>query len=175
MNGGRTGDVILSTFVNSKHLLPIYLTVLQSASVFSAVGNDLYSVTDFGAKGDAKTDDTASFQKALDTAGKAGGGAVLAPRGNYFFAGHLNIPNAVTLKGIWESVPSHIGIRNPGAPKPTDDGTTFLVTESAGTEEGPPFITLNDNSTLKGVVIYYPRMAIVHGYVCGSIPGSCFG
>ena len=118
---------------------------------------DTYSVRDFGAKGDGKTDDTAAFQKALDAAGQAGGGVVYAPRGNYFFAGHLNVPNAVTLKGVWESVPSHIGIRNRGAAKPTDDGTTFLVTESRGKEDGPPFITLNTNSTLKGVVIYYPE------------------
>src|SRR5438552_2296749 len=120
-------------------------------------GADLYSVAEFGAKGDGKTDDTAAFQKALDTAAHAGGGIVLAPRGNYFFAGHLNVPNAVTLKGVWESVPSHVGIRNPGAPKPTDDGTTFLVTENRGKEDGTPFILLNNNSTLKGVVIYYPE------------------
>jgi hypothetical protein len=118
---------------------------------------DLYSVLEFGAKGDGKTDDTAAFQKALDAATHAGGGAVLAPRGNYFFAGHLTVPNAVTLKGVWESVPSHVGIRNPGQPKPTEDGTTFLVTESRGKEDGPPFITLSHNSTLKGVVLYYPE------------------
>ena len=117
---------------------------------------DLYVVSDFGAKGDGKTDDTAAFQKALDAAAQAGGGVVYAPRGNYFFAGHLNVPNAVTLKGVWESVPSHTGIRDRNSPKPTDDGTTFLVTENAGTEDGPAFITLNQNSTLKGVVIYYP-------------------
>jgi hypothetical protein len=115
------------------------------------------SVMDFGAKADGKTDDTRAFQAALNKAGDAGGAVVIAPRGNYFFAGHLNIPNAVTLKGIWESVPSHVGIRNQGAPKPTDDGTTFLVTESAGNEDGTPFITLNNNSTLKGVVIFYPK------------------
>ena len=72
---------------------------------------DTYSVRDFGAKGDGKTDDTAAFQKALDTAGQGGGGVVYAPRGNYFFAGHLNVPDAVTLKGVWESVPSHVGLR----------------------------------------------------------------
>jgi len=114
------------------------------------------SVRDFGAKGDGKTDDTAAFQKALDAAAQAGGGVVHAPRGNYYFAGHLNVPAAVTLKGVWESVPAHNGIRDRGLPKPTDDGTTFLVTEGAGREDGPAFITLNHNSTLKGVVIYYP-------------------
>lgn len=117
---------------------------------------DVYNVRDFGAKGDGKTDDTAAFQRALDEAGKAGGGVVYAPRGLYLFKGHLVVPNGVTLKGVWESVPAHNGIRDAGLPKPSDDGTTFLVTEGAGSEEGAPFITLNTNSTLKGVVIYYP-------------------
>ena len=115
-----------------------------------------FNVKQFGAVGDGQMDDTAAFQEALDAAAQAGGGTVCAPRGNYFFAGHLNVPAAVTLAGIWQSVPAHNGIRDAGLPKPTDDGTTFLVTEGAGSEEGAPFITLNTNSTLKGVVLYYP-------------------
>lgn len=138
------------------HFVPVLLGGLLAARCLAA-NPDPYSVRDFGAKGDGQTDDTAAFQKALDAAGKAGGGVVYAPRGNYFFAGHLSVPPAVTLKGVWESVPAHNGIRDAGLPKPTDDGTTFLVTESAGNEGGPPFITLNHNSTLKGVVIYYPH------------------
>jgi hypothetical protein len=118
---------------------------------------DILDVRDFGAKGDGQTDDTAAFQKALDAAAKAGGVTVRAGRGSYFFAGHLNVPSAVTLEGLWKSVPAHNGIRDPGLPKPADDGTTFLVTENAGQEEGPAFITLNHNSTLKGVVLYYPN------------------
>ncbi|MGA2662633.1 MAG: glycosyl hydrolase family 28-related protein [Verrucomicrobiota bacterium] len=130
--------------------------VFAAALAGAAPDPDVLSVRDFGAKGDGQTDDTAAFQKALDAAGKAGGGIVYAPRGNYLFAGHLNVPAAVTLKGIWESVPAHNGIRDAGLPKPTDEGTTFLVTENPGKEDGPPFITLNHNCTLKGVVIYYP-------------------
>jgi len=132
------------------------LALLAAALAGAAADPDVLSVRDFGAKGDGRTDDTAAFQKALEAAGKAGGGIVYAPRGNYLFAGHLNVPAAVTLKGIWESVPAHNGIRDAGLPKPTDDGTTFLVTENAGQEDGAPFITLNHNCTLKGVVIYYP-------------------
>ncbi|MHC4353248.1 MAG: glycosyl hydrolase family 28-related protein [Planctomycetota bacterium] len=118
------------------------------------------NVRDFGAIGDGKTDDTAAFQKALDAASQAEGGVVHAPRGNYLFKGHLNVPSAVTLAGLWQSVPAHNGIRNRGLPKPTDDGTTFLVTEGAGSEEGAAFITLNTNSTLKGVVLYYPEQNV---------------
>lgn len=141
---------------------PLALMVLFAAAATVAASGrppdraDTVSVRDFGAKGDGKTDDTAAFQKALDSFGKAGG-VVEAPRGTYYFAGHLNIPNGVTLEGVWRSVPAHNGIRNPGLPKPTDDGTTFLVTESAGKEDGPPFLTLNTNATLKGVVLYYPE------------------
>jgi hypothetical protein len=97
------------------------------------------------------------FKKALDAAGQVGGGTVEAERGNYFFAGHLNVPPAVALQGLWKSVPAHLGLRDAGRDKPADNGTTFLITENQGNESGPPFIRLNDNSTLSGVVLYYPR------------------
>jgi len=122
-----------------------------------AAAQPVYGVRAFGAVGDGQTDDTIAFQKALDAAGENGGGTVQVPRGNYFFAGHLNVPNAVALVGVWQSVPAHNGLRDRGLPKPTDDGTTFLVTEGAGNEEETAFITLNTNSTLKGVVLYYPQ------------------
>lgn len=144
--------VALALALFSLALLPSYAEAQTSAS-----RPDRFDVRDFGAAGDGKTDDTRAFQKALDSAGKNGGGIVYAPRGNYFFAGHLDVPNAVSLSGMWESVPAHNGLRDPGLPKPTDDGTTFLITEGAGREEGPPFITLNTNSTLKGVVLFYPE------------------
>ncbi len=112
-------------------------------------GTGQCDVTQFGAMGDGKTDATAAFQQAMDKASAEGGGVVAAPRGNFLFRGHLRVPNAVTLRGIWESVPSHNGIRDRGLPKPTDDGTTFLITEGAGSEDGDPFITLNTNSTVR--------------------------
>lgn len=123
----------------------------------AAPNSDHYSVMNFGAVADGKTDDTAAFQKALNAASQAGGGVVYAPRGDYFFAGHLDVPADVTLEGMWESVPSHNGLRDQGGDKPTADGTTLLVTEDEGNESGPAFITLHDNSALKGVVLYYPR------------------
>ncbi len=134
----------------------LFILVGLGAALNMCAEPGFYSVRDFGAKGDGRTDDTAAFQQALDAAARAGGGVVFAPRGNYLFGGRLNVPPAVTLKGVWESVPSHPGLRNAGLPKPTDDGTTFLVTGGAGREDDPPFLTLHHNSTLKGVVIYYP-------------------
>ncbi len=136
---------------------PLLSFLSWSLVAAAAAVPEVLNVRDFGARGDDQADDTAAFQKALAAAGAAGGGTVFAPRGNYRFAGRLNVPNAVTLRGVWESVPAHNGLRDAGLPKPTDDGTTFLVTADAGTEDAPAFLTLNVNSTLKGVVIYYPE------------------
>ena len=146
--------------MNANAIVLVIATVAAFATAFAQGGPGVLNVKDHGAKGDGKTDDTAAFQRALDAAGKAGGGTVYAPVGNYLFAGQLNVPNAVTLKGVFESVPAHNGIRDKGLPKPTDDGTTFLVTAGAGQETGPAFITLNTNGTLKGVVIYYPEQNV---------------
>lgn len=143
----------------STHLPALALLL---ASITAALGADpeesaTFSARAFGDKGDGQTDDTAAFQRALDAAAAAGGGTVHASRGNYLFAGHLTVPPGVTLEGMWKSVPAHNGLRDRGLPKPTDDGTTFLVTESESKEDGPPFITLRHNSTLKGVVLFYPN------------------
>ncbi len=144
----------------SRYLMYLCVVILGSGAHAQDSHSGFFNVRDFGAVGDGKADDTAAFQKALDAAAQAEGGIVRAPRGNYLFKGHLNVPSAVTLAGLWQSVPAHNGIRNRGLPKPTDDGTTFLVTEGAGSEEGPAFITLNTNSTLKGVVLYYPEQNV---------------
>lgn len=142
-------------------ILPLLaaLACAQAAPVPSPTP-DLLNVRDFGALGDGKADDTAAFQRALDAAGQAGGGVVHAPRGNYRFTGRLSVPSAVTLQGVWVSVPAHNGMRDRGLPRPTDDGTTFLVTADAGKEDAPAFLTLNTNSTLRGVVVYYPDQPV---------------
>lgn len=104
------------------------------------------NVRDYGAQGDEKTDDTSAFQKALDAA-SSGGLTVFAPRGNYLIAGHLNIPDEVTLEGVWNIPTAFTALK----------GTTLLATEGEGNADGPPFILLNRNSTLKGITVFYPN------------------
>ena len=114
------------------------------------------SVREFGAAGDAVSDDTAAFQRALDAVSRARGGTVYAPPGRYLFRGTINVPAGVTLRGSYTCVPSHVGLRNQGAAKPGDDGTALLVTAGKGNEDGTPFLTLNTNSSVAGMTIFYP-------------------
>lgn len=116
----------------------------------------LYSVLDFGASGDGKCDETEAFQRALDCAGEKGG-IVYAPPGKYRFRGSLTVPVGVTLQGSFGSVPAHNGNRDAGLPKPGDFGTVLMPTGGRGSEEGPAFLTLKTNATLKGVLVYYPE------------------
>lgn len=109
-----------------------------------------------GILGDGITDNTTATQKALNLLGRAGGGTLQLGRGSFLFRGHLTIPQSVCLAGIWQSIPSHAGNMDPNAPKPTDGGTVLLVTENRGQEDAAPFISMTNNSTLKGLEIYYP-------------------
>jgi len=106
-------------------------------------------VTDHGAKGDAATDDTVAFQAALDAASEKGG-IVFVPAGTYLIAGALTVPQGVTLQGVWES-PHHADIGK---------GTVLYATGNKGNEDGPPFILLNQSSTVRGITIFYPEQDI---------------
>ena len=148
-------------------LASLPLTLIAAAAEPRPESVDVRTV---GAKGDGKTDDTAAFQKALDAAGKAGGGVVHAPRGNYFFAGRLSVPNNVTLEGIWTSVPAHNGVRDRGCPGRPTTAPPSSSPPTPATRDGPAFLTLHTNSTLKGVVDLLPEAA--RATTCPSpIPG----
>lgn len=99
----------------------------------------------FGAKADGKTDDTAAFQKALD-ATSAKGGIVLVPAGGYLIAGALKVPAGVTLQGVWQA-PHNTALTK---------GSVIYATGSAGKEDGPPLISLDENSCVRGLTIFYP-------------------
>ena len=118
------------------------------------------NVRSFGAVGDSRADDTAAFQQALNVAHNTGGGTVYAPPGRYLFKGSLSVPGGVTLRGSFGCVPSHPGIRDLKEVKPGDDGTVLMVTTGKGEESGAPFMTLQTNSTVCGLVFYYPEQII---------------
>jgi hypothetical protein len=118
------------------------------------------NVKSFGAAGDAIRDDTAAFQRALDAVYKSGGGTVYTPPGRYLLKGALTIPDGASLRGSFCCVPSHNGIRDHGQPKPGDDGSALFVTAGQGHEDGQPLLTLNTNSSVSGLTIYYPNQVL---------------
>lgn len=138
-------------------VLTLLLIALKSQYVV-AQQPELRGIVDvqaFGAVGDGITDDTASFQRAMDEVAKAGGGIVRVPSGEYLIKSHLNIPEDVTLQGVWRApqrggdIALERGRQNPG--------TLLLAVEGKGEPEGVPFIRLNSGSTIEGVTIYYPE------------------
>src|SRR5436853_484526 len=75
-------------------LIERFAPVLVALWLFaSAARAEDFDVNRFGALGDGKADETKAFQSALDAAHAAGGGVVQVPRGNYRFAGTLNVPS----------------------------------------------------------------------------------
>lgn len=121
------------------------LLIAACANVFAQQQSQV-NVRDFGAKGDGVTDDTAAFQRALESVAEKGG-TVFVPIGDYLIKSHLNIPANVTLEGVWKIPTAGTAYK----------GSTLLAIEDEGSEQGTPFVTLNANSVLKGITIFYPN------------------
>lgn len=124
-----------------------------------------WNVRDAGAAADAKTDDTAAFQKALDEAGRAGGGVVEVPAGQYAIRGTLSVPAGVTLQGVYRVPPTlQRGEKGKGplgksdrSPIP-DGGSVLLAYAGQGKPESDPFLSLmGDNAAIAGLVVSYPE------------------
>ena len=136
-----------------KAYLFLFLIVLFANPVFA--DESLFNVLDFGAVGDGTTDNTPAFQSALDKAAKTGG-IVFVPAGQYKIGGVLTIPDGVTLKGIAEG-PVMAG---------KERGTMLLAYAGRDQEGSMPFITLLNNSTIKGLSVFYPEQVAtdIHPY-----------
>jgi len=121
--------------------------ILSVLSFGTLCGASDMNPTDFGAKADGKTDDTAALQAALNKAGETGGGIVELPVGQFRLDGSLTIPSGVTLQGVWKT--PHFSY--PG------QGTTLLAYGGRGKAEGPPLIMLETNSAVCGLTVFYPE------------------
>ena len=90
----------------NKYRISMVLVAAMLAGLLPACTTPVFSVRDFGARGDGVTLDTKAIQKALDECGKAGGGIVRIPKGIYLSGAvfmrsktTLRIEEGATLKG----------------------------------------------------------------------------
>ncbi|HPA21411.1 MAG TPA: glycosyl hydrolase family 28-related protein [Verrucomicrobiae bacterium] len=112
-----------------------------------------WSVGDARAIGDGETDHTATFQRLLDEAGRAGGGVVEVPAGRYVIRGSLSVPSGVTLQGTYRVPPT---ARKGAVTNLT--GTVLLAYAGRGSTNGPPFISLAGNcAAISGLIVAYPE------------------
>jgi len=110
---------------------------------------ELYVVTEsrWGASSGDIQDDTRAIQKALDYAGKTGGGVVFVPAGDYVIKGILQIPSGVELRGVHD-VPHHTKV----------NGSILHIYPPVGCSI--PTISMQAASGMRGMSFNYPEQDI---------------
>lgn len=118
--------------------------------------SDLFNVRFYGALGDGVHDDTAAIHKALLSAKKNGGGVVYLPAGQYFVSSPLVVPKGVELRGPMDAAMQCAQV----------DCCVLLACQNEGLPGAAPFITLSENSGVRGFKIAYPTQ----GYASSANP-----
>lgn len=124
------------------------LTIILSlfSLISSGYSQTLYSVLDFGAIGDGKTDNTGALQKAIDKAAEKGG-TVSIPPGKYLVSGSLKVGVGVAVVGSQEA---------PVSIEPLI-GTVIMATGGRDNENAPALFEMGQSSTVKGLTVWYPE------------------
>lgn len=112
----------------------------------------LFRLTDdaFGAKGDGKADDSSALRKALEAAGKNGGGVVFFPPGEYRISENFTVPENVELRGTFDA-------QHRMEPK----GSVISVVGGRGEENGTPTFRLLAHSGIRGLSFHYPDQQVL--------------
>jgi hypothetical protein len=135
-------------------LISIFSSCFSSPIRAQDIINRTYSVLNFGAVADGKTDNTESFNKAIKEASVLGG-TVFVPAGKYLIKGSLYLKGA-SLKG--ENI----------APRSWEplNGTIILATGGRDNESEHALFEMRNSSAVSGITIYYPEQSIddIHPY-----------
>ena len=80
-----------------------YLLLILCSAVFIQATpfvekQSVFSITDYGAKNDGRTDNAIAIQKAIDACTAAGGGRVIVPTGGVFLTGPFELRSNLTLE-----------------------------------------------------------------------------
>lgn len=128
---------------------------LDNAIVRNPRKLDLFNVRDpkfaGGAAGDGVQDDTAAVQAAIAAVNANGGGYVFFPGGQYRITQSLSVEKGVQLRG---SSSGREFLGNPGT------GSILYIDVPPVTDgevEAPAFITMGDDSGVRGLGFFYPN------------------
>lgn len=108
----------------------------------------IVSITQYGAVGDGKTDNTKAIQDALDAMKAEGGGIVMIPTGRFVVKGYLTVPSGVELAGmlgVWCYNGSAL------------DNSCLLLYAGANDPKGQAAISLEKGSGIRGFLAWYPE------------------
>lgn len=94
-------------------------------------------------------DNSSAMQDLLNLAESEGGGVVFLPPGHFSFRQPLTIPTGVELKGSVD-VPT----------LPTGPGSVMEIYAGKGDENGTPFISMEQGSGIRGLVMNYPEQMV---------------
>ncbi len=135
--------------------LSILLLVLSVIFASCAFCRD-FSVLDYGAVGDGKTDCTDAFNKAVEAVRQIGGGNIIVPTGDYVIKGNITLYSGVGLIGTYNAIPTDA---HPSSlPEKQAYGSVLLAYAGRNKPEDPAFITMKGNNvTLKGIIVKYPE------------------
>lgn len=152
-NASSSDQVYLRDAEVSEKIPRLPLEKEYSSERRSAATDMVFFASDFGAVADANylnfnsaTDNTEAIQRALNAAGKVGGGIVYLEAGDYYVKDYLVIPEGVELRGVSETN-RHFGVNK--------KGTTLVTGCGEGNAEGTPFISMNDRAGLRGLNVFY--------------------
>ena len=80
-----------------------------------------------------------------------------APPGRYLFRGTLDVPEGSRFEVPISACRRTRGYETKAKRRPGEDGTALFVVSGRGKEDGKPFLTLNSNSSVNGLTIFYPE------------------
>ena len=113
-------------------------------------------VTQFGAVGDGKHDDTSAFINAMASLGSQGG-TVWVPAGKYKLSQNITIPSNVILQGDFADPELY------GADETKNGSVLEICVKPISQGNNTAFLSMQKYSSVKGFMMYYPEQTMENG------------